>query len=134
MKVLLWLKCHWKIAALVVGTILGVLFLRRKPSKFIDDYRRLKEIHENEVDDVNNTRMMERREKAKADKRKEAAVKIVQEKYDDAQEKLTSKKKKEIRRIVSESGEDPRELAHRLAQATGYTVIMPEDDSPEKLG
>lgn len=124
---LLTLKKYWKVIALVVGAVVGVVLLRQREISFTDDYRKIQEAHDAELKKVQDARDEERKKLDENQKKLDAALVEVQKKYDEQEITLDAKKKTEIENIVKEHGDDPDALAKKLAEATGFVVILPKD-------
>lgn len=122
-----WVKKYWKILALVLGAIVGFVLFRGQNISFAEDFKKIKDSHEEELRQIEAARAEERRRHEENAAKLERALKTVQEEYDKQRKELDSKKKKEIKKIVEEAGDDPEELARRLSEATGFTVILPTD-------
>lgn len=122
-----WLKKYWQLILLIVGAIIAAIFFAGREVSFADDYKRIKEVHDEELKQIEEARAEERRKNAENAARLQKALAAVQKEYDSQREQLDNKKKKEIKKIVDEYGDDPVALAQRLSEATGFTVILPQD-------
>lgn len=121
------MKKYWKYVALVVGGVVGYVLLKDKAGSFIDDFRKVKKVHEEEVKAIEDAHEEERVQKAKNLKNYTEAVKKIEEEYAAKNEKLDRKKKKEIKRLVDKHGNDPGRLAEELSSATGFRIVLPEE-------
>lgn len=122
-----WIKKYWKIIALIVGAVVAFVLLRGRDVSFAEDFRKIQDAHEEELRKIEEARAEERRLNAENVARLEKALRTIEEEYSRQRLELDAKKKKEIERIVEESGDDPDELAQRLSEATGFRIILPED-------
>lgn len=122
-----WLKKYWQLILLILGAIVAAVFFTQRELSFADDYRRIKEAHDEELRKIEEARAEERRRHEENAARLQKALDAIQKEYDARREELDKKKKKEIEEIVDEYGDDPVALAHKLSEATGFTVILPQD-------
>lgn len=56
---------------------------------------------------------------------------VIKKEYDEKNQELTEKKKKEIDKILKSSGDDPGKLAQELSSVTGFKIIFPESNKNE---
>lgn len=120
-----YVKKYWSLAALVVGTIVGVLLLRREQVGFADNLKKLQDAHDEEIKRIQAAREQEQREHEANLKKLQDALDAVQKHYDDAKKDLDDKKKREITDLVKQYGDDPDALAQKLSEATGFVIILP---------
>ncbi len=125
-----WIKKHWRLLLVGVGTVfsvLGGLFLfKRQSSNVGDQIKAINDAHAEELKKINDARLEEQAQHAANEKRLNDTLVAVQAQYDAAQKDLDVKKKAEVTDLVKKYGDKPDELAKRLAEATGFVVIMPE--------
>lgn len=125
-KVKLFTKKHWKVIALVVTAIVGIVIFKKSPSSFVESYRKLKELHDNESDAILNAHKEEQFEKKAAKLELNEILRVVESEFRKNKKILDNKKKKEIKRILRKGNSNPAELANELSEATGIRVIMPK--------
>lgn len=125
-KVKLFTKKHWKVIALVVTAIVGIVIFKKSPSSFVESYRKLKELHDNESDAILNAHKKEQFEKKAAKLELNETLRVVENEFRKNNKILDNKKKKEIKRILRKGSSNPAELANELSKATGIRVIMPK--------
>jgi c-di-AMP phosphodiesterase-like protein len=125
----LWagVKEYWAIALLVLGAIVAFFLLRKKDISFADRFNEIRDIHDKELETIQDVREEEQRQHEANRLKLEATLEVVQANYDDAMKELDSKKKKEIAEIVKQHKGNPDSLAKKLSEATGFKVIFPED-------
>lgn len=127
-KAWLVIKKYWKLVALVLGAIVGLFLFRGRITSFADDYRKVKDVHDEEVKKIEQAHEEERLRKQQAAEKLEKTLKVVEEEYAANTEKLDKKKKKEVEVLVKEHGNDPNKLAEELQKVTGFKIILPSDD------
>lgn len=121
-----YVKRYWSIAVLIVGGVVAFFVLRRRETSFIDEYERITATHEAELKRIADARAEEQRAHEANVLRMQKTLDAIQKRYDEAQETLDSRKKREVESIVKRYSSDPDVLASKLAEATGFKIIMPE--------
>lgn len=126
-KLWLWIKKYWKIFALIIGAVVGYVLFRGQNISFAEDFKKIQQTHEDELKKIDEARVEERLKSEQNFVRLKGALKVVEDEYAKQRVELDSKKKKEIKQIVEEAGDDPAALAVKLSEATGFIIIMPEE-------
>jgi septal ring factor EnvC (AmiA/AmiB activator) len=124
-KLWLYIKKYWAYVALILGIIAAIVFFRKEQLDFADELKKIQEAHDEELRKIEEAREQERREHEANLKRLQETLAEVQKHYDDAKKDLDDKKKKEIADLVKQYGNDPDELAKKLSEATGFTIVLP---------
>jgi hypothetical protein len=105
---------------MVVGLL---LFALTRNSAFlaavIDAYEGSRESYKKEIEILNETHKKEAEEKSKALEEYNKNLKVLEEEYASRNETLDSEKKKELKKLVEESYNDPDMLARELAKLYG---------------
>ena len=122
----MWAKNNWKILALLVYTIvLYVLFNKNTENakKILDDAR---EAHKAEVDKLNksHSELIKRRDENQ--KKYIDLIKRLEEETKKRNEAITFAKKKRVKQIVEEAGDDPEKLAELVKDTFGFEVVESE--------
>ena len=122
-KAWVWAKNNWKILALLVYTIvLYVLFNKNTENakKILDDAR---EAHKAEVDKLNksHSELIKRRDENQ--KKYIDLIKRLEEETKKRNEAITFAKKKRVKQIVEEAGDDPEKLAELVKDTFGFEVV-----------
>lgn len=120
-----YLKKYWGIAALIIGTVFAVLFLRNRTETFADQLKKIQDAHDAEIKQIQAARDEEQRQRLADEKRLQDALSAVQQQYDAANKDLDAKKKAEIAVLVKQYGNDPTALAQKLSEVTGFVIVMP---------
>lgn len=120
-----YVKKYWGIAVLVVGSIAAFFLFRQQGESFADNLKKIQDLHADELKKIQDARAEEARQHEVNVKKLQETLDAVQKHYDEAKEQLDSKKKREIEEIVKQHGDDPDELAKKLSEATGFTIILP---------
>ena len=127
MKIFLYIKKYWKLTTILLITVLGFFFFKKKSTSLGDRLKELDAAHKVEISKIEAARNREKSLKEESEKKYSEALVHIKSQYDLEKIELTNKKQNEIRKIVHQHGNDPQELAHQLSKATGFKVILPED-------
>jgi len=123
-KAWVWTKAHWWAPVLFLLMVVGLLlFALTRNSAFlaavIDAYEGSRESYKKEIEILNETHKKEAEEKSKALEEYNKNLKVLEEEYASRNETLDSEKKKELKKLVEESYNDPDMLARELAKLYG---------------
>lgn len=108
--------------------IFGFFLLRRRDASVSQQLKDIDAVHREELRKIEEARLRERKEKEESERKYKEAIVLIQEKYEFDKKSLDVRKEKEIKKIVDQHGNDPKELAIQLSKATGFEVVMPEED------
>lgn len=127
---LIWtyVKKYWFIAAIIVAFVVGG-FLGLTRGKKLNISQALRSVtlaHEEEIRQIQVAREIERSEHLANEQRLKDTLDAVQKQYDSAKKELDEKKKREVADLVKRYGNDPDTLAKKLADATGFKVVLPD--------
>ena len=119
-----WMKAHaWAPILFLLGVIGFLLFVVTRNSAFLaavmDAAQGSRESYKKEVDLLNESHKKEAEEKSKVLEEYNKNLKALEEEYANRNEELDSKKKKELKKLVEESYNDPDKLAKELARLYG---------------
>jgi uncharacterized membrane-anchored protein YhcB (DUF1043 family) len=125
--VTLWahIKKYWAYVVLVVGVIIGIAFFSRDRVNFADQLKKIQDNHDEEIKRIQEIREEELRQHLANERRLNDTLDVIKKQYDDAKKDLDDKKRKEIEGIVRQYASDPEGLATKLAEVTGFNVILP---------
>lgn len=118
-----YVKKYWGFLAIIIGGIVGYIFLRKKDVAFVEDLKRINDVHAQELKKIQDARAEEQRLNAENQAKLEQTLETIKKQYEQQNKALDDKKKKEIEDIVKEHGSDPDALAKKLADVTGFKVI-----------
>ena len=123
-KAWVWTKNNWYVPLLLMGLLVAFLvsIIARNGaymSSLLDLLDNSRESHKKEVDILNVSHAREVEEKKKILETYNKNVKDLEEEYDKQDSSLDEKKKKELKRLVDESYNDPEKLAREIAEAFG---------------
>ena len=123
-KVWAWTRAHFWLPIMLLLLLLGFLFyLFTRNAAFLttvmDAFEGSRESYKKEIEYLNESRKKEAEEKSKALEEYNKNLKVLEEEYAARNETLGSDKKKELKKLVDESYNDPDKLALELARLYG---------------
>ena len=124
-KIWTFFRDYWQLFVAAMGTLFGYLMFKRNENEHEDTIKKLLDSHKDEIKKINTTFEEERKQREENEKKLKIALEAVQLEYEIAKKQLDEKKKKEIEEIVNQYGKDPVELAKKLSDATGFSIILP---------
>ena len=119
-----WIKTHaWAPILLLLGIVGFLLYIITRNSAFLaavlDAAEGSRESYKKEIDLLNESHKKEADEKSKILEEYNKSLKALEEEYAKRNEELDSKQKKELKKLVEESYNDPDMLARELAALYG---------------
>lgn len=120
-------KKFWTYLVAGLGVALGVVLFKKKVDSYENIVQKLQESHQKELDEIEAARKEERKKYEENEKKYQERMAVIEKEYTDAKKELDEKKRKEVEGIVRNYGNQPDKLAQRLAEVTGFKIIMPED-------
>tara|TARA_R110000824_G_scaffold102872_3_gene244719 strand:+ start:109 stop:519 length:411 start_codon:yes stop_codon:yes gene_type:complete len=125
-KTWVWVKNNWKILALFVYTLLLYLLFSKNTEnakKILDDARTA---HKAEIDNLNKSHSELIKRRTENQKKYVEVMKKIEEETSKRNETITIAKKKRVKQIVEEAGDDPQKLAELVKETFGFEVIESE--------
>jgi flagellar motility protein MotE (MotC chaperone) len=119
-----WVKTHAWLPIMILLSVVGLLLyaLTRNAAfmtAVIDAFEGQRESYKKEIEILNDTHKKEGEEKIKALDAYNENLKALEEEYAQHNEVLSASKKKELKKLVDESYNDPDKLAKELAELYG---------------
>ena len=127
-KAWLWCKHNWKVVALLVYTILLYLLFSknaRKAKSVLDESRKA---HQAEIESLKKTHAAEIQKRDENLKRYQEVMKQIEQEYAERREALSAIKKKRIKEIVDNHGDDPQKLAELVRDNFGFEIHTGDDN------
>lgn len=122
-----FLKRYWGLIVVGGGIILGALFYKKKVDVYESIMQKMQESHQKELDDIKKAREEERTKYEENEKKYKERMVAIEKEYEAAKIEFDARKKTAAEKIVKNYGSKPDKLAERLAEVTGFKIIMPED-------
>ena len=116
-----WCKKNWK---LFLGAAIPILVLvitgrssgaRKLISKIREDY-------EKEIEVIDKAHEKELADRELAKKRYLESIERIESEFSERDAALSTKKKKEIEKVISENSDDPDEITRRISEITGFDI------------
>ena len=120
-KVFAWCKKYWQILVGAAIPILVMLIFRNKDS-LSKVLKAANDSHEKEIDAINKSHEKEIQDRQAAQARYNIAIKEIEKRFSSKSENLDSKKRKEIKRLLSDSSKSQDEITKRLSEITGFDI------------
>ncbi len=116
-----WCKKYWQ---LLVGMAIPLVIwvLSRDSGKLNEVLEKTKEAHKKEVDAIEAAHQEEIQKRDEALRSYEKTLSEVEKKYKDANKELSTKKRKEVEKVLKKNVDDPEEITRRLAEITGFDL------------
>ena len=117
----LWCKKYWQILVGFVAA-LSLFVLTRKTPDPREVLEKSNETHKKEVDALKKAHEFEIAARNIALERQKETMAAVEVAYEKASQDLTSKKRKEIIKIIKENDGDPDAITEKLSELTGFKI------------
>ena len=127
-KAWLWCKHNWKFVALVVYTVLLYLLFSKNARNAKKMLSASREAHKAEIDALNKSHTDVLRKRKENLERYKEIIASLDAMHREENERLTSEKKKRVREIVDEHGDDTEKLAELLSETFGFEIFIEEED------
>ena len=89
--------------------------------------RSMQESHQKELDEIKKAREEERKGYEANERKYKERMAIIEKEYEEAKTAFEAKKQSTVKQVITVTGGKPDKLAERLAEVTGFKIIMPED-------
>ena len=122
-KAWIWAKNNWKIMTLFVYTILLYALFSKNTENAKKILSEARKAHKAEIDTLNksHTELVKRR--TENQKKYLEIMKRLEEETLKKSETITTEKKKRVKQIVDEAGDDPKKLAELVKNTFGFEVV-----------
>ena len=118
-KAWVWLKHYWYIPALLIYTIVLWVFFRRSNNRLLEVLDITKESYEKEIQVMKSAHEKEIQKREEIVLLYQETLKNIENEFNIKTKELSSKKQKEIKKIVEENREDPSVLAEEMKKLFG---------------
>ena len=123
LKILSWLKHYWYVPVLIIGIFTFMFISRQQTLRLVNMFDRVRKNHIDEVLKLDRAREDKKKRDIEIEKQYKDTLDSIQKKYDEEQKLLSSREKKEIKKIVTESHGNPSKLTNKLADKFGFKVV-----------
>ena len=118
-----WVKEHWKIVALFVWSIFIWAVSRKNSSAALEVLETRKQSYNEQIALLKRTHKKELSEKDKLIVEYHDIIEHLEEKFKEQEEQITEDHKKQIRRIVETSRDDPSKIRKRIENEFGFKFV-----------
>lgn len=122
-----WLKTYWAVPIILIVVLVVTIAMRKVPVSLMQLISKRREIHQKEVKAIDKIHEEEIESRDKALNLYYKTLESIEKKYEKDSQELTSRKKKQIKKIIEETHDDPDELAKRLSEQMGFEVVYPKE-------
>ncbi len=122
-----FLKRSWGYILAGLGVVLGLGFFRKKVDHYETIVQKLHDSHQRELDEIKKSREEELKKYEENERKYQERMAIIEKEYENAKKELDDKKRTEVEKIVKKYSDKPDQLAQRLADVTGFKIIMPKE-------
>ena len=109
-KFWLWLKKNWKVASIVVLSLVVVLLMKRDKKMVIESLKIAQESYKNQIDALNESYEKEEQRRVEADENYKNTVEKIEKDYLKQKRKLNSKEKKRLKELLDSPSDDLDQL------------------------
>lgn len=120
-------KKHWGLLTVVVFVVLSIAFYKKKVDVYESIMQKMQESHQKELDDIKKAREEERAKYEENEKKYKERMAVIEKEYETAKVEFEARKKTSTEKIIKSYGNKPDKLAEKLAEVTGFKIIMPEE-------
>jgi Tfp pilus assembly protein PilO len=121
-----YVKKYWSYVALFFVFVLGYFLFKRQQLDFVGELKKIQDAHDEEIKRILQAREEERRQHEANLKQLQDTLSLVQRQYDDAKKDFDARKKKEVEELIKQFGDNPDELAKKLSNVSGFTIVLPQ--------
>ncbi len=122
-KAWVWCKHHWKIVAIGIWTLVVYLIARGNVRNYKKVLEQTIKSYEAERDAVDKTYQEELDRRNQALKKHNEALRLLEEKYSNAEEELSYEKRARFTELMKMHDEDPQTINELLQREFGFTYV-----------
>ena len=119
-KFWLWLKKNWKVASIVVLSLVVVLLVKRDKKMITESLKIVQESYKNQIDALNESYEKEEQRRAEADENYKNTVEKIEKDYLKGKRKLNSRERKRLQELLESS---PTDLDKLIEDEFGFEKV-----------
>ena len=124
-KIIAWCKKYWQIlVGAAIPIVIMIVFRQRQDLDKV--LQAAKDNHEKELDAINKSYEKEIVEREAAQKRYKDTISEIEKRFEEESSSLNSKKRKEIKKLLSDGSKSDEEITRRLSEITGFDIHVSE--------
>jgi len=117
-----FLKKYWKYCLVVIAIGAVYYFSRKRANNLLEVMRIQREESDREINVIKESHKREKEKILKQQMIKDELLKKIEKEYKKKNKELDRKERKEIKKIISDTNEDPDVITKRIAQITGFKI------------
>ena len=115
-----WIKKNWKLACLVIWSLLVWFFSRRSSKAAIDAMNANKDSYEARIHSLKEQHKIEIEKREQLNLKYRETLAKIEEKYKKREKDLSRKEREKVREIVKEAKENPDEINRKIENLFGF--------------
>jgi len=126
-KIKNYLRKYWGYFVAGLSVVFGLIIFRKKTDRYENIVQKLQDSHYKQLDEIEKARKEELAQREENERKYQERIVAIEKEYEKAKIEFDEKKRKQVDVIVKIYSAEPDKLAQRLAEVTGFKIIMPED-------
>ena len=126
-KIKEFLNNSWGYLVAGISVIFGLVLFRKKVDHYANVVQKLDDSHQKQLRELKKAREEEQEKYEENERKHHERMAAVEKEYETSKKELIEKKRREVEIIVRNYGDQPDKLAQKLAEVTGFKIIMPQD-------
>ena len=118
-----WIKNYWYIPALIIYTLVMWIFLRKPSLQFLEVLSMSKEKYEQHIEIIDKTHKEEIKRRDDNLEKYKTIIASLEKHYEDKEEELDEKKKKEVKKIIEKHENNIDALAKEISEKYGLGYV-----------
>ena len=127
-KAWVWAKNHWKILALLIYTFVLYLLFSKKARNAKEILRLSRESHKKEIENLNKAHVELINKRDQNLEKYKATMAEIEKRAAEENKKIDEDKKKRVKEIIEEAGDDPNKLAELIKDTFGFEIRRRNDE------
>lgn len=125
--VIAWLRKYWYVLLIGAALFAVAAIAYRKHTDLAKLLDETNKIHKKEIDDLVAQHAKNIAERDAALERYQNSMVAIEAQYEEAIKELEQRKQQTVIKIIKETNGEPDRLAHKLAESTGFKIIIPKE-------
>jgi len=120
-----WCKKYWQIlVGAAIPIVIMIVFRQRQDLDKV--LKAANDSHEKELESINESYKKEIQDREAAQNRYLSTMKEIEKRFEEESSNLDSKKRKEIKKLLSDRSSSDEEVTKRLSEITGFDIHVSE--------
>jgi len=118
-----WIKNYWYVPALIIYTLVMWIFLRKPSLQFLEVLSTSKEKYEKHIEIIDKTHEEEIKRRDDNLEKYKTIIASLEKHYENKEEELDEKKKKEVKKIIEKHENNIDALAKEISEKYGLGYV-----------